>query len=29
MRSIKKFDDNIEEFVIHWNDKHISEKEMN
>ncbi len=27
MRSIKKFEDNIEEFVIHWNDKHISEKE--
>lgn len=28
MRSIRKFDDNVEEFVIHWNDKHISEKEM-
>jgi hypothetical protein len=28
IRSTKNVDDNIEEFVAHWNDKHISEKEM-
>ena len=28
MRSTKNLDDNIEEFVTHWNDKHMSKKEM-
>ena len=28
IRSTKNFDDNIEEFVTHWNDKHMSKKEM-
>ena len=28
IRSMKSLDNNVDEFIVHWNDKHIPEKEM-